>query len=151
MKIPLTPAIPGDIKAAAEEILIKRLESLSSGEKMSLARRASGRVVRALLLDPEARVIQTALQNPRLTEAQIVQTLMGSRSPSVLVRAVCEHPKWSLRHEIRVALLRNEKTPARFGEEFARTLPAAQVKEILQTSSLPQVVKSSLLKRGHSA
>jgi hypothetical protein len=148
MKVALTPVVAGDIKAAAEEVLIKRLESLSSGERMSLARRASGRVVGALLLDPETRVIQTALQNSRLTEAVVIRALMGARSPAALVRAVCEHPKWSLRREIRIALLRNEKTPVRFAEEFARTLPVAQVKEILHASRLPEAVKSNLLRQG---
>jgi hypothetical protein len=145
MKVALAPVIPGDIKAAAEEVLIKRLESLSSGERMSLARRASGRVVGALLCDSESRVIHAGLGNPRLTEAVIIRALMRSGSPATLVRAVCEHPRWSLRHEIRIALLRNDKTPARFAQEFARALPATILKEILQSSRLPEAVKSRLL------
>lgn len=124
MKVALTPLVPGDIKAAAEEALIKRLESLSLGERISLARRASGRVVGALLLDPETRVIQAALENPRLTEALIIKALMRASSSATLVQAVCEHPKWSLRHEIRVALLRNDKTPVHFVEKFAQKLPS---------------------------
>ena len=147
MKVALTPVIPGDIKAAAEEALIKRLESLSSGERISLARRASGRVVGALLLDRETRVIQAALENPRLTEALVVRALMSAGSSAALVRMVGEHAKWSLRREIRVALLRNEKTPLRFAQEFARALPATLVEEILQSSRLPEGVKSRLLKR----
>ena len=145
MKVALTPVIPGDIKAAAEEALIKRLESLSSGERISLARRASGRVVGALLLDPETRVIHAALENPRLTEALVIRALMAPRSSSALVCAVCQHPNWSQRREIRVALLRNEKTPLRFAEESAKTRPLALVKEILQSSRLPEAVKSRLL------
>lgn len=50
MKVGLMPAVAGDIKAAADELLIKRLETVSVGEKIALARRASGRVVGALLL-----------------------------------------------------------------------------------------------------
>jgi hypothetical protein len=146
MKVALTPVIPGDIKAAAEEALIKRLEGLSSGERMSLARRASGRVVGALLLDSETRVIQTALENPRLTEALVIKALMRTGSSAAFVRSVCEHTKWSLRREIRVALLQNEKTPPRFAEEFAKALPVARLKEILQSSRLPEAVKSRLLK-----
>lgn len=148
MKVALTPVIPGDIKAAAEEALIKRLESLSSGERISLARRASGRVVGALLHDSETRVIQTALENPRLTEGLVVKALMRVASSAALVRAVCEHPKWTLRHEIRVALLRNDKTPLRFAQEIARALPVPVVKEILQSSRLPEAVKNRLLEHG---
>ena len=122
MKVALTPVVAGDIKAAAEEVLIKRLESLSLGERISLARRASGRVVGALLHDPETRVIHAALENSRLTEGFIVRALMKHGASAALVRALCEHPKWSLRYEIRVALLRNEKTPVRFAQEFAKAL-----------------------------
>jgi hypothetical protein len=146
MKVGLTPVIPGDLKAAAEELLIKRLESLSCGERISLARRASARVAGALLLDAEARVIQAALHNPRLTEAQVIKSLMLAGSPAILVRSVCEHPKWSLRREIRLALLRNDKTPISFVEKFAAAFPTAQLRDILQTSRLPESVKASLLK-----
>jgi hypothetical protein len=147
MKVALTPVIPGDIKAAAEEALVKRLESLSLGERISLARRASGRVAGALLLDPETRVIRAALENPRLTEALVIRALMSAGSSAGLVRMACEHAKWSLRREIRVALLRNEKTLPRFAEQFAKALPVARLKEILQSSRLPEAVKSRLLKQ----
>jgi hypothetical protein len=145
MKVALTSVIAGDIKAAAEEALIKRLESLSSGERTSLARRASGRVAGALLRDPEARVIRTTLENPRLTEAIVIKALNSPSAPAVLVRAVCEHPKWLLRREIRIALLRNEKTPIRFLEEFAQSFSRAQLKEILENSRLPQAVKNTIV------
>jgi hypothetical protein len=147
MKVALTPVVPGDIKAAAEEALVKRLESLSPGGRISLARRASGRVVGALLCDPETRVIHAALQNPRLTEALIIKALMRVSCSATLVQAVCEHPKWSLRHEIRVALLRNEATPIRFAQEFAKALPVPVVKEIHHGSRLPEAVKSRLLEQ----
>jgi hypothetical protein len=44
-----------------------------------------------------------------------------------------------------VALLRNEKTPMARAIEFARTMPAAQVREILQNSRLPGNIKAYLL------
>jgi hypothetical protein len=147
MKVALTPVVPGDIKAAAEEALINRLESLPLGEKLSLARRASGRVVGALLLERETRVIQAALENPRLSEGPILKAVMRASGSAALVHALCEHPKWSLRHEIRVALLRNDKTPLRFAREFARSVPLPKLKEILDTSRLPEALKSHLLNR----
>ncbi|MBV8052283.1 MAG: hypothetical protein JOZ80_13915 [Acidobacteriaceae bacterium] len=146
MKVALTPATAGDIKAAAEEALIKRLESLSSGERMSLARRASVRVAGALLHDQESRVVRTALENPHLTEAVIIKRLLSPRSMAALVHAVCEHPKWSLRREIRIALLRDEKTPIEFLKEFAQSFSRSQLSELLQDSPLAQAVKDAILK-----
>ena len=145
MQVALTPTIAGDIKVAAEEILLKRLESIASGARLSLARRASGRVAAALLLDPESRVVEAALENPRLTEALVRQALLRAEATPVLVHAVCEHPKWSLRREIRFALLRNDKTPIDLALEFARSFTARQVQEVLRSSRLPAVAKASIL------
>jgi hypothetical protein len=145
MQVALTPVVPADIKMAAEESLINRLEKISQGERLSLAHRASGRVAAALLLDPEPRVIHAALENSRLTESAVIKVLIRHDAPAALVVAVCHHPKWSPRREVRIALLRNEKTPLARAVEFARALPAALVREILRSSPLPAATKSGLL------
>jgi hypothetical protein len=146
MHVALSPAVPADIKIAAEESLINRLERLSPGERLSLARRASGRVAAELLLDSKPRVIHAALENSRLTEAAVIKALMRRDSPAALVAAVCRHSKWSPRREIRVALLRSENTPLARVLEFARSLPPATVREILQFSHLPAAIKTSVQK-----
>jgi hypothetical protein len=146
MQVALTPVVPADIKMAADEALCHRMETISPGEKLSLAHRASGRVAGELLLDPEARVVRAALENSRLTEAAIVRALTRHEASAAFVEAVCRHRQWSLRREVRVALLRNEKTPMARAVEFARSLPAGQVREILQGSRLPGNVKEFLLK-----
>lgn len=146
MQVALTPVVPADIKLAAEESLINRLERLSQGERLSLAHRASGRVAAALLLDPESRVIHAALENSRLTESAVIKNLMRRDAPAAFVSAVCHHAKWSPRREIRIALLRNEKTPLSRALEFSRSLPPALVREILHGSHLPAAIKQGLLK-----
>jgi hypothetical protein len=146
MKIALTPVVPADIKMAADEALINRLETISTGERLTLARRASGRVAGALLADSESRVMTTALENSRLTEAAIIKAVTRSDSPAPFVEAVCRHPKWSVRREIRMALLRNAKTPLARAVEFARSLPANVVREILNGSHLPANIQSYLRK-----
>lgn len=155
MQVALRPVVPADIKMAAEECLINRLEKISQGERLALAHRASGRVAAALLLDPEPRVIHAALENSRLTESAIIKGLMRHAAPAAFVVAVCHHPNWSPRREVRVALLRNEKTPLARALEFARSLSPAVVREILHGSRLPAATKASLLKdaegRGHGS
>jgi hypothetical protein len=146
MQVALTPVVPADIKMAAEESLINRLERLSQAERLSLAHRASGRVAAVLLLDPESRVIRAALENSRLIESAVIKALMRRDAPEEFVRALCHHRKWSPRREIRVALLRNAKTPLSRALEFSRSLPPATVREILHGSHLPAATKKGLLK-----
>jgi len=116
---------------------MNRLETISSGERLSLAHRASGRVAAELLCDPELRVIRAALENPQLTEAEVIHALMRADAPALLVESVCAHTKWSLRRDIRIALLRNENTPLARVLEFARSLPIGQVRETLRSCRLP--------------
>jgi len=129
---------------AAEEVLINRLETISGGEKLSLARRASGRVAGALLLDSEPRIIAAALENPRLTEVVVTKAVLCDEASAALVKALCTHDKWSLRREIRIALLRNQHTPLDHAVEFAKSLTNDVVREILQDSRLPENVRTLL-------
>jgi hypothetical protein len=145
MQVALTPVVPADVKLAADEVLCNRMETISVGEKLTLAHRASGRVAGELLADGDARVVHAALENARLTEPAIVRALMRHDSPTAMLEGVCRHPQWSLGREIRIALLRNEKTPLARAVEFARGLPAAQVREILHNSHLPGSIKAALL------
>jgi hypothetical protein len=146
MQVALTPIVPADVKRAAEEVLLARLATISSGEKLSLARRASGRVAGELLLDKETRIMRAALENSRLTEAAIVKALARPDSSGVFVDAVSHHPKWSLRREVRLSLLRHEKLALAPALEFARSLPAALLKEILHNSRLAAQTKSYLIR-----
>lgn len=146
MQVALTPIVPADVKAMADEALLNRVETISSGERLSLGHRGSGRVASELLLDSEVRVINAALENPRLTEAGVVKAVLRSDAPAALIHAVCQHSKWSLRREVRMALLRNQHTPMARALEFARLLPAPLVREILHGSRLPSNVKEHLLK-----
>jgi hypothetical protein len=144
MEVALTPAAPADIRTAAEEALIHRLETISSGEKLSLARRASGRIAAALLLAAEPRVVRAALENSRLTESAIIKALLHRDASMDFVLAVCRHPRWPLRKEIGIALLRNKNTPLELALEFARGLPPELLAEILRACDLPENAKTAL-------
>jgi len=146
MQVALTPALAADIKRTAEDALLNRLETISSGERLSLAHRASGRVAAELLCDLEPRVIQAALDNPQLTEAEVIHALMRPDAPTLLVESLYAHTKWSLRRDIRIALLRNENTPLTRVLEFARSLPISQLREILRSCRAPIRTREYLLK-----
>jgi hypothetical protein len=149
MQFSLIPAVAADLKRVADELLVARLASVTLGERIALARRSSAMVAAALLLDKESRVWQTTLENARLSEAAIVKALLRPAATPAFVKAVCHHAKWSVRPEIRMALLRNEYTPLARALEFARRLPPAQLRDILHASRLPEKIKSYLRKEGN--
>jgi hypothetical protein len=145
MQFSQMPAAPADLRRVADDQLITRLKSITLGERISLARRSSVHVVSALLTDKEASVWQPALENPRLTESAVVKALQR-RVTCGFVEAVCHHSKWSVRAEVRIALLRNAHTPLGRALEFARRLPPTQLRDILRASRLPENAKICLRK-----
>jgi hypothetical protein len=134
MNLAMMPVVAPDVKRAAEEQLIMRLESLPLGQKITLARRASGRVAAALLQTSDQRIISSALDNTHLTEALVVQALMKPRSPERLYVLVSDHSNWQNRREVQIALLRSEKTPLVRARDLEKNFSPDFLKDILPQS-----------------
>jgi len=164
MKVSLSPSAPPDLKVAIEDLLISRLKTVTIGERLTLARRSSGRVAAALLLEGAnenanvnrnvvdaravalaTRVMQTALENSRLTEALVIKSVLHPAANASLIHTVAHHPKWSNRREIRAALLRTEHLSLARALEFGSEIPAKSLHELLTSSSLPAKIKDQLL------
>ncbi len=172
MKVALSPTVPADVKVAVDDVLVSRLKTVTIGERLTLARRASGRVAAALLSDVagldgktgdgqkmdvkitnaqtvarETRIIQTALENPRLTEALVISSVLHPAASAALVHAVAQHQKWSPRREIRAALLRTEHLSLARALEFSQEIPAPLLHELIASSRLPVQIKDQLLRQ----
>lgn len=143
-KITMLPDLPADVRILAENLIISRLENITLGERITLARRASGNVAGALLLDAEERVIHTALSNSHMNEEGIVKALAKPQATESLVLAVCRHSRWSPRRDIGIALLRNEKTPLAHLLRITQTLPSALLQDIVQQAPLDSRIKAYL-------
>jgi len=131
MQVALTPVVAADIKRAAEEQILLRIESLSAGEKTSLARRGPGRLAAALLNDKDVRVVAVALENSRLVEVSVVKALMAAGAKPLLFDMVSRHEKWSQRREVQIALLRSEKTPLEVARQLASHFSPESLRDIL--------------------
>jgi hypothetical protein len=171
MKVALSPTVPADVKVAVDDVLISRLKTVTIGERLTLARRASGRVAAALLLDEaitdgkivtgkiidaqtvarESRVMQAALENPRLTEALVINSVLRPAASAALVHAVAQHAKWSCRREIRAALLRTEHLSLARALEFSREFSGPLLHELLTASRLPAQIKDQLLRESQAS
>lgn len=150
MKVALSPTVPADVKVAADNTLVARLKMVTIGERLSLARLASGRIAGALLLDGEARVMRTALENARLTETLVIQALLRPETGPALVQAVSQHTKWSFRREIRIALLRTKHLPLGRMLEFSRGIPLPLLRDVLHSSRLPARTKEHVLRENQA-
>lgn len=145
MQVALLPAVAADVKRAAEEVLIGRLSSITSGERFTLAKQSSGRVAAALLLDKEERILQAALNNPQMTEMHLVKALKAETGTELLAPAVSRHQKWLYRNDVKAALLANKNTPLGRAVQIANELPLNVLKDVLHNARLAPNIKAHVM------
>ena len=83
------------------------------GFRISLARRPIQRLIERLLFDPEPRVVQAVLANPRVPEAEVVKLAASRRATPEVLEAIAEDDRWIARYPIKLALVNNHATPSR--------------------------------------
>jgi hypothetical protein len=117
MGIAATVGTPPEIQRLAEDAILAQREGIPLGQRLTLARRGSGRIAGGLLNDLERRVLKASLQNPSITEMQVVASLYRPQSGPYLTEILCEHSRWFSQRLVRLALLRSEHlTLSRFME-----------------------------------
>ena len=107
----LSPAVSAELKRYAEEQIVARLPQMPLGQKITLARRGPSRVAGALVAEGHAQVMPVALDNPYLTEAQVLKALAREKVPVAVVQGLAGHRKWSQIYSVRLAIVRNSSTP----------------------------------------
>jgi hypothetical protein len=131
------------VKRAAETLLKKRIEEMAVGEKIALARIAGPGVVPALCVDLHPDVVAAILINPRLTEDVVLAICSEERASAATLSAVGSNSRWSGRHAVRMALLRNAATPAKVSLEFLDHLMAMDLREIIALPATPRLVRAT--------
>jgi hypothetical protein len=102
----LSAGVPAELKRLAEDAILAQSEGIPLGQRISLARRGSHRLAGRLLGDADRRVIEAALSNPFLTEHSVSAALLLENASAELAEAVMNHPRWSIPHVVKLALVR---------------------------------------------
>jgi hypothetical protein len=140
MAIGLLPAIPPEVKQAAEGLLISQLPKLAIGQKINLARRGPAGVVKHLLIGDNPSIFQAALNNPYMTEEILIQTLNKPQCTGGIVNAIAMHPKWAARYPLRTALVRHPLITLATALRFLSELRPADFRELCHDPRLnPEV------------
>lgn len=130
-------SVPASVRINAEAVLKERIKELTRGDKITLAHNATAPVLRILLMEGDSMVLQSALQNARLNETDLLYMLNTCSVSDEALSIIVANKRWSSRYEVRLAIVRNPNT----SEEILRTLLQnflqQDLQEIIETSSIP--------------
>jgi hypothetical protein len=129
------------VRRHCEELLKIRLLELSLGERISLARVASPGLIQSLREAGESRVLKALLGNPKLREPDAVSIADGKEVPGTVLGRLAEHPEWGRRHAVRLALVRNPRTPVPVALNLVRRFPRPELRRLAKDGRAPKIVR----------
>jgi hypothetical protein len=130
VQIALLPGVSAELKRNAEDQLATRLPQVPLGQKITLGRRGPSCVAGLLLAEGHSLVVPVALDNTRLTAAQILKVLAREGVPESVVQAIAQHRKWSCDYNVRLALVRNPATTLAVSLSFLPELTVSDLHEL---------------------
>lgn len=144
VQVAILPGVSAELKRNAEEQLLARLPQLPLGQKITLARRGPARVAGALLAEGHAQVVPIVLDNPYMTEAQILRALAREKLPLSVIPAIVQHRKWSITYNIRLALVRNPMSPLATILSYLPELTVSDLRELAAPGIVPENLRKYL-------
>jgi len=144
VRVAILPGVSAELKRNAEEQLLARLPQLPLGQKITLARRGPARVAGALLAEGHAQVISIVLDNPYMTEAQILRALSREKLPISVIPAIVQHRKWSIAYNVRLALVRHPSTPLASILSYLPELTVSDLRELAAPGIVPESLRKYL-------
>jgi len=136
LKICILPGITPDHRMLAERHIIQRLPAQPLGNKLTLARRSTAAVVDALLREGLPLVVEACLDNPHLKEGTIYQFLNSSGATAETISMIARNGRWKGRPNIRLAILKNPRTPAIWFTMFLPGLPHNTLNDLISSPRL---------------
>lgn len=149
VKICQMPGIVADVHLAAERSIVQRLPTQPLGNKLTLARRGTATVVEALLREGLPNVVEACLDNPHLKEGSLYQFLSSAHATAENVSIVARSSRWKGRPNIRLAILKNPRTPVIWFTMFLPGLPATTLRDLLSSPRLTFAQKELVRQASH--
>ena len=136
---------PEASRSADEEPSLQ--DDLPAGVRMSRAKTLNCNELARMLADTYPRVIRTLLQNPALTESDVLKLCSRRPAAADVQREVFNSKKWSVRYRVKKALVYNPYTPTDLGLKIIHFLMAQDVLFVAQSLDLHPALREMARQR----
>lgn len=123
--------------------LAAEIGSMKVGARIKLALKGN-REARGILIRDSARLVRKfVLQNPRITDDEIIIITKNRSADSELIDAISKRKEWIQNYQIRLGLVTNPKTPMSVGLRLVNTLLERDLRQLAKSKNVPGAVNSA--------
>jgi hypothetical protein len=116
---------------------------LSLGERKSLARKRDRDLLARVLRDPHPDVVRIVLDNPAITELDVIRLCARRPIASEVLLQVFRHPRWIVRYRVRLTLALNPYTPEPVTLQLLPHLTASDLREVQRSGDMSERVRAA--------
>jgi hypothetical protein len=140
-----SPRTPPMVGRQAEKKLVARLARMSLGEKVALARRVHRPLLRPLMESGDRQVLAALLDNPRLSETDVLLILNTVEAPPQFYGELARHHRWGQSYAVRAALVRCPGAPLPVALSALVQLRSSDLEAVATRPDVPEAVRAAAL------
>ena len=128
---------------AAKQSLQNKILNMKVGERLKLALKG-GRDARSILIrDPNRLVQRFVLQNPRISDEEVVAVAKNRTAERDLLELISKKKEWINNYQVRLALVTNPKTPTVIAVRYVNTLLVRDLRLLAKSKNVPVAVNGA--------
>lgn len=120
-----------------------KMEFITLGQRRSLSKRPVKDSIDRLLSDPDPLVITNLLNNPRITEKEVLKIASKRPNSPRILKLIIGHRVWSKRYAVVKAVTLNPYTPPRVSISLLEFLLTQDLKTVAEDKTIHPEVKTS--------
>jgi hypothetical protein len=120
--------------------LYNQILHMTVGERLKLALKGNRDARMILIRDPNRLIQRFILQNPRITDDEIIALARNRNLDTELLRKIGDHKYWTRNYQVKVALVSNPKTPLATALHFVNTLQERDIRFLAKSKNVSATV-----------
>jgi len=145
----LTPESVSDIPSNGEmtgESPVFRIQKMNVSEKIHLASRASRSERQILQRDSSPQVLMALLANPHMEDKDLLEIVKSHHAASGVLQRIAKDPRWTANYEVRLALVKNPKTPTVLAQKLLPSLNRKDLGTLAKGTTVREAIKGAALR-----
>ncbi len=120
-----------------------KMEFITLGQRRMMSKSNVKDTIDRLLSDPDVMVVENLLNNPRITEKEVLKIASKRPNSALILKLVSTHRVWSKRYEVKKAIILNPYTPPRISVALLDMMLTQDLKLIADDKTIHSQVRLS--------